>query len=53
MKSGNVFTMKFEKFSMNQLSEGVEKKIVWEKANVAFTVDVNEIEAVKFKKVWF
>jgi len=46
MKSGNVFCLKFTKFTISKLSENKEiRKISYEGAKKTFTIDVDEIEA--------
>ena len=54
MKSGNVITLKFTKFQISKLS-GTKgnRNFDYENASKSFTIDIDEIECVTFKKVLF
>lgn len=54
MKSGNVITLKFTKFKISKLS-GTKgnRNMDYENASKSFTIDIDEIECVTFKKVLF
>lgn len=54
MKSGNSFTMKFDRFSIDKLSSNKDnREMNYKNAESNFTVDISEIECVITKKVWF
>ena len=45
MKSGNVFSLKFDKFEISRLTGNNEREMTYEGASNSFTVDLREMEA--------
>lgn len=53
MKSGNKVSFKCDTFEISKLSSNKVREASWSEANVEISVDLNEVEAVTFKKVLF
>ena len=49
MKSGSVITLRFTEFEINRFDGSKARDMIWKGNEFAFTIDMDEIEAVVMK----
>ena len=53
MKSGKTIVVKFDKFEINQLTRGGDRKITYNNSDRVFVIDLDAVEFVSIKKTFY